>query len=596
MKKFLPLLLILGVLIILTTIPASAETPDFSVKLLGALDTATKFEDRNTLTLDWQIMANKTALKLRSAQGINFAYDNEVLQLVTWNASAAISDASWKLSELTRPTWETTNNNAGLYNFGGKISCGKTSDGKTCFIALEVGDDIKDFTCPVGSYFSLGKIRFAFRAGKSAANLNANSIRILTLTELNNINQSCNLLINTADFPNKSYIFGEQYKSVYSGNDNLEAPLIELPKPILYGDVNGDERINPADLTRLQQYISGVDRSTNEFNVANADVNGDGVVNPGDLTRFQLYISGVDRSPLGPPIILEISSAPPLTLKTITAKAAVAAADPMVRVSNVSGKAGEEVTLAISFENNPGIAFFGLTLQYDKNKLTYIRSSLGDIIKDNWLVLEDFYNNHSLTFSASVANGVDSLTGSTLFTVTFKIKEGTSSGIIKGTDLLLDYLDMMDGFTSDRKFLYYNITQGEITVEPDKALLNSIEVTTLPTKKDYFVGEAFNTAGMIVTAKYSDGSSKAITGFTTAPANGAILNNAGAQNVMVSYTEEGITKTANFTVTVNAITLQSIKVSTLPTKTSYFVGETLNTAGMVVSATYNDSSSKTVTG
>jgi hypothetical protein len=90
-----------------------------------------------------------------------------------------------------------------------------------------------------------------------------------------------------------------------------------------------------------------------------------------------------------------------------------------------------------------------------------------------------------------------------------------------------------------------------VTVNP--ILLENIAVTTQPTKATYFVGEALNLTGMVITAYYSDGSSRAVTGYTTVPANGATLNTAGQQTITVSYTEGGVTKTASTNVTVNII-------------------------------------------
>ena len=139
---------------------------------------------------------------------------------------------------------------------------------------------------------------------------------------------------------------------------------------------------------------------------------------------------------------------------------------------------------------------------------------------------------------------------------------------------------------------------ASFTVTPVVALA-SIAVTTPPTKTVYTVGETLNIAGMIVTATYSDGSKKAVTGFTTNPAAGAILSAAGTPTVTVSYAEGGVTKNGSFTITVNpvpVVALASIAVTTPPTKTVYTVGEALNLAGMIVTATYSDGSKKAVTG
>ena len=128
--------------------------------------------------------------------------------------------------------------------------------------------------------------------------------------------------------------------------------------------------------------------------------------------------------------------------------------------------------------------------------------------------------------------------------------------------------------------------------------LESISVTTQPTKTTYTVGETLSLSGMGVTATYSNGSSGVVTGCTTSPASGTTLSTPGSQTVTVSYTKNGETKTTSFNVTVNAASaaLSSIAVTTQPTETTYTAGETLDLTGMVITATYSDSSTGAVAG
>ena len=125
--------------------------------------------------------------------------------------------------------------------------------------------------------------------------------------------------------------------------------------------------------------------------------------------------------------------------------------------------------------------------------------------------------------------------------------------------------------------------------------LSSIAVTTAPTKTTYTAGENFDPAGMVVTATYSDTTTAAVTGYTVT--DGTALT-AGKTSVTISYTEGGVAKTCTQPITVNAATktLDSIAVTTAPTKTTYTAGENFDPAGMVVTATYNDSSTAAVTG
>jgi len=75
--------------------------------------------------------------------------------------------------------------------------------------------------------------------------------------------------------------------------------------------------------------------------------------------------------------------------------------------------------------------------------------------------------------------------------------------------------------------------------------LDSIAVTTLPTKTEYAIGEDFKSAGMVVTATYSDGSTAEVTDYTT-DISGYDKTTAGTKTITVTY--QG--KTAEFTVKV----------------------------------------------
>ncbi len=83
---------------------------------------------------------------------------------------------------------------------------------------------------------------------------------------------------------------------------------------------------------------------------------------------------------------------------------------------------------------------------------------------------------------------------------------------------------------------------------PDSPFLSSVAITTAPTKTSYNAGEAFSAAGMVLTASYSDGSSKAVTGYTFAPTGPLATTDT---SVTVTYSEGGITKTATQAITVS---------------------------------------------
>ncbi len=130
-------------------------------------------------------------------------------------------------------------------------------------------------------------------------------------------------------------------------------------------------------------------------------------------------------------------------------------------------------------------------------------------------------------------------------------------------------------------------TSFNVTVsEPS---LSKIAIKTNPTKLSYYVGDTLATAGLTLTATYESGATKTITsGFTCSP---TVLDKAGAQTITVTYSG----KTTTFNVTVAAVTLTAISVKSKPSKTSYFVGDTLDTAGLSLTLTYNSGKTETVT-
>lgn len=69
-------------------------------------------------------------------------------------------------------------------------------------------------------------------------------------------------------------------------------------------------------------------------------------------------------------------------------------------------------------------------------------------------------------------------------------------------------------------------------VLPSTVTVSSIAVTTAPTKTAYSVGEAFDPAGMVITATFSDSSTQVVTGYTWSPA-GPLTS--GITSVTISY-------------------------------------------------------------
>ena len=149
------------------------------------------------------------------------------------------------------------------------------------------------------------------------------------------------------------------------------------------------------------------------------------------------------------------------------------------------------------------------------------------------------------------------------------------------TYVTISYREMMTTVT----------TTQPVTV---KNLLKKIQIITPPTETAYEIGDTIDLTGMVVHAFYSDGTSHEISNYTYSP---HVVSSASDTEVTISYTEDGITKTAIQDITVgNTPNLVSIAVSVPPTKVIYKAGEYFDTSGMVVTATFDNGTTKTVSG
>ncbi|MDR1899084.1 MAG: bacterial Ig-like domain-containing protein [Treponema sp.] len=133
---------------------------------------------------------------------------------------------------------------------------------------------------------------------------------------------------------------------------------------------------------------------------------------------------------------------------------------------------------------------------------------------------------------------------------------------------------------------HLNGKTATFTITVSTAALTSIAVTQKPTKTVYVKDEPFDSAGLEVTGTYSDGSTKIETVYHLGNTN---TDRIGSQSVYVSLNAY----TVNVPITVNNTALSSIAVTHTPTKTVYTAGEPFLSAGLVVTGTYLDGTTRT---
>lgn len=81
-----------------------------------------------------------------------------------------------------------------------------------------------------------------------------------------------------------------------------------------------------------------------------------------------------------------------------------------------------------------------------------------------------------------------------------------------------------------------------VTVNEAVELINSISVKTMPIKTEYFVGDRFDSLGMVLTVRSNLGTKEVSSGYTCSP---SAFTSAGTQTVTVSYKNVSCTLTVN---------------------------------------------------
>lgn len=213
-------------------------------------------------------------------------------------------------------------------------------------------------------------------------------------------------------------------------------------------------------------------------------------------------------------------------------------------------------------------------------------------------------NNDSFTASTTIGNTKYYLQIPTTNTFGMATSTGTNTDIIIGTTKVSETnYAVANKTTTDRHLRYntagglrsYNGTTGSMAYfykvnEPAAPTLTSIELNTNNVQLEFEQNTTFSYSGLVVTANYSNGSSKQVapTSVTTPD-----LTTTGTKTVTVTYTEDNISETADYEIEVvePAVTLTNISVS--DPQTSYEIGDEF--VKPVVTATYSNGETDDVT-
>ena len=348
-----------------------------------------------------------------------------------------------------------------------------------------------------------------------------------------------------------------------------------------------------------------------------------------------------------------------LSVMPFSVQEAEAADVPTIYASSATDKVGEIVDVTIGLENNPGIVLMRFQVGYDDSALRLVNvidggalghyshsdqlispyqllwtngtatenfTTNGNLVTLQFEILSDKGSDITLRYNVDGANdiidvdlkqvyfatrnGLVTVGEPTRYTVTFNAANGTapqSVSVKEGKKVnqpanpVWENHDFLGWFVGDELFNFDSKISADVTLTAKwNAKIQYVEITTLP-KVEYSIGEFLSLAGMVVTAVDADGVYRPEIGgslMVTFPVDGAQLTTLGSQTVQVFYSVNGYTTPfqTTFTVTVNPlVTLDSIKITSNPTKTKYFVGETLDLGGLEVTANYSNGTSEQVT-
>lgn len=234
-------------------------------------------------------------------------------------------------------------------------------------------------------------------------------------------------------------------------------------------------------------------------------------------------------------IILLIITGLLIIMSNLSVQAASATAE--LKTDKEKVKPGESFTVTLTASSEQELNGITGKLSYDEEKLElqeveiakdWIDMSGGDREK-----IELMYNSVNTVKTADV------------YKITFIVKEGASEQAKINVEELK--ISTMASEEDDTVTIGDREIGVDISNEQEEKLLTSIEITTLPTKTKYTEGEKFSTAGMKVTAKYSDGTSKEITNYTLSPNTTLKTTD---KTIIITYTEGNVTKTAEQVITV----------------------------------------------
>ena len=164
----------------------------------------------------------------------------------------------------------------------------------------------------------------------------------------------------------------------------------------------------------------------------------------------------------------------------------------------------------------------------------------------------------------------------------YVLKVGEAEETIISEHLFSDTVYLGIFVARDAHVTFKNITLNVMDKEA-----TSLIVDTSMMKRSYLIGEALDTSELSVTAVMDNGEQQKIT-MPDYIITGFDSSLEGTNSVIVRYGNA----TAKITLEIKALKVEKMKIKYKPAKTEYYIGDTLDMAGLEVLATYNNGEEK----
>lgn len=169
--------------------------------------------------------------------------------------------------------------------------------------------------------------------------------------------------------------------------------------------------------------------------------------------------------------------------------------------------------------------------------------------------------------------------------VTANLADGTSKVLTEADYIVTGFDTSVPG---DKEVtIHYGGQTIKVPVSVTELTVTNLRIIYLPAKTTYYRGDSFLADGLVVEADYNNGDTLQLAPDLYDIQVPDVFEEAGELSVTIESLQTA-GQTVSFPVTVLDASLKEVVISQQPQKMTYFLGETLDTTGMIVHATYGE--------